>query len=220
MLLTANTGVPQFGILDFVQFPLECYGSYELAYSIASMIEGYFCGGKNFLQGSIQVSKRRQGVGGKPHFLDSREMDNLDDASEHTVTLGASVADDARGAVGRRQGTVNLDCIIRSLFNVLAHAGDVRLWACNGRLGYCWNWCARIDVENGYKLQRAGRRPWVKPMAFSTTRYRILFKALEIGASAVFLFLCAKAFCSHFYNDLKRLVQKRRANKLRPSAIL
>src|ERR1700729_2178107 len=33
---------------------------------------------------------------------------------------------------------------------------------------------------------------------------------LEIGGSAVFLFLCVKAFCSHFYNDLKRLVQKRR----------
>jgi hypothetical protein len=57
-------------------------------------------------------------------------------------------------------------------------------------------------------------------MAFSTTRYRMLFKALEIGASAVFLFLCAKAFCAHFYNDLKRLVRKRRAKKLRPSTIL
>ena len=34
------------------------------------------------------------------------------------------------------------------------------------------------------------------------------------------LFLCAKAFCSHFYNDLKRLVRKRRAKKLRPSTIL
>jgi hypothetical protein len=56
-----------------------------------------------------------------------------------------------------------------------------------------------------------------KPMAFITTRYRMLFKALEIGGSAVFLFLCVKAFCSHFYNDLKRLVQKRRAKKLRPS---
>jgi hypothetical protein len=53
-------------------------------------------------------------------------------------------------------------------------------------------------------------------MAFSTTRYRLLFKALEIGASAVLLFLCAKAFCSHFYNDLNRLVRKRRAKKLRP----
>ena len=39
-------------------------------------------------------------------------------------------------------------------------------------------------------------------MAFSATRYRIFFKALEIGASAVFLILCAKAFCDHFYNDL------------------
>ena len=39
-------------------------------------------------------------------------------------------------------------------------------------------------------------------MAFITTRYRMLFKALEIGGSAIFLFLCVKAFCSHFYNDL------------------
>jgi hypothetical protein len=56
-------------------------------------------------------------------------------------------------------------------------------------------------------------------MAFSTTPYRMLFKALEIGASVVFLFLCAKAFYSHFYNDLKRLVRKRRAGKLGPSTI-
>jgi hypothetical protein len=61
------------------------------------------------------------------------------------------------------------------------------------------------------------RRLRSEGMAFSTTRYRMLFKVLEIGASAVFLFLCAKAFCSHFDNDLKRLVQKRRAKKLRPS---
>ena len=61
------------------------------------------------------------------------------------------------------------------------------------------------------------RRLRSEGMAFSTTRYRMLFKVLEISASAVFLFLCAKAFCSHFYNDLKRLVQKRRSKKLRPS---
>jgi hypothetical protein len=57
-------------------------------------------------------------------------------------------------------------------------------------------------------------------MAFSTTGYRILFKALEIGASAVFLLLCAKAFCSHSYNDLKRLVQKRLTKKPLPSTTL
>jgi hypothetical protein len=50
-------------------------------------------------------------------------------------------------------------------------------------------------------------------------RYRLLFKAVEIGASTVFLFLCAKAFCSHFYNDLRRLAQKRTQKKLRPSTI-
>jgi hypothetical protein len=47
-------------------------------------------------------------------------------------------------------------------------------------------------------------------MAFSTTRYRIPFKALEIAASAMFLFLCAKASASHFYGDLKRHLQKGR----------
>ena len=57
-------------------------------------------------------------------------------------------------------------------------------------------------------------------MAFSTTRYRILFKALEIGASTVFLFLCARAFCSHFYGDLRRLPRGRTRKKLRPSKIL
>jgi hypothetical protein len=57
-------------------------------------------------------------------------------------------------------------------------------------------------------------------MAFSTTPYRMLFKAIEIGASTVFLFLCAKAFCSHFYSDLRRLPRRRTQKKLRPSTIL
>jgi hypothetical protein len=57
-------------------------------------------------------------------------------------------------------------------------------------------------------------------MAFSTTRYRILFKALEIGASTIFLFLCAKTFCSHFYSDLRRLPRRRTQKKLRASTIL
>jgi hypothetical protein len=41
-------------------------------------------------------------------------------------------------------------------------------------------------------------------------RYRIVFKALEIVVSAAFLVLCAKAFYSHFYNDLTRLLRDRR----------
>ena len=57
-------------------------------------------------------------------------------------------------------------------------------------------------------------------MAFSTTPYRMLFKALEIGASTVFLFLCAKAFCSYFYSDLRRLPRRRTQKKLRPLTIL
>ena len=56
-------------------------------------------------------------------------------------------------------------------------------------------------------------------MAFSTRQYRILFKALEIGASAVFLVLCVKAFCLHFYNDLRRLPDKEARKKLGASTI-
>jgi hypothetical protein len=34
------------------------------------------------------------------------------------------------------------------------------------------------------------------------TRY--VFKAIDIGASMVFLALCTKAFCIHFYEDIER----------------
>jgi hypothetical protein len=40
--------------------------------------------------------------------------------------------------------------------------------------------------------------------------YRIIFKALEVVVSTAFLVLCAKAFCSHFYNDLRQLLRDRR----------
>lgn len=69
----------------------------------------------------------------------------------------------------------------------------------------CGHYLLRNAVVSGLKEWRLARRATE------------CFKVLEIGASAVFLFLCAKAFCSHFDNDLKRLVQKRRAKKLRPS---
>jgi hypothetical protein len=51
-------------------------------------------------------------------------------------------------------------------------------------------------------------------------RYRIVFKALEIVVSTAFLILCAKAFLTHFYDNLRRLPQRRTQKKLRPSAIL
>jgi hypothetical protein len=51
-------------------------------------------------------------------------------------------------------------------------------------------------------------------------RYRIAFKALEIVVSTAFLILCAKAFLTHFYNDLRRLSHRRTQKKLRPSTIL
>jgi hypothetical protein len=33
---------------------------------------------------------------------------------------------------------------------------------------------------------------------------RYVFKAVDIGVSTVFLALCTKAFCIHFYRDIKR----------------
>jgi hypothetical protein len=39
---------------------------------------------------------------------------------------------------------------------------------------------------------------------------KIAFKVLEIILSTAFLLLCTKAFYSHFYRDLKRLLQNRR----------
>ena len=33
---------------------------------------------------------------------------------------------------------------------------------------------------------------------------RLVLKAIDVGASFVFMALCAKAFCTHFCNDLRR----------------
>jgi hypothetical protein len=40
--------------------------------------------------------------------------------------------------------------------------------------------------------------------------HRLVFKVLEIILSTAFLVLCTKAFCSHFYRDLRKLFHKRR----------
>jgi hypothetical protein len=40
--------------------------------------------------------------------------------------------------------------------------------------------------------------------------YRIVLKVLEIVLSTVFLLLCVKAFCSHFYNHLRLVLRYRR----------
>ena len=33
---------------------------------------------------------------------------------------------------------------------------------------------------------------------------RLILKAIDVGASFVFMALCAKAFCAQLYNDLRR----------------
>lgn len=43
----------------------------------------------------------------------------------------------------------------------------------------------------------------MKPVAYSTHRFRVVLKAVEVAVSVVFLVLSAKAFVSHFYNDLR-----------------
>jgi hypothetical protein len=40
--------------------------------------------------------------------------------------------------------------------------------------------------------------------------YKLFLKVLEVVLSAAFLFLCAKAFCSHFYKDLKTALRNRK----------
>jgi len=40
------------------------------------------------------------------------------------------------------------------------------------------------------------------------TRYA--FKAIDFSASIVFLALCTKAFCIHFFQDLERQLQARK----------
>ena len=39
---------------------------------------------------------------------------------------------------------------------------------------------------------------------------RLVFNVVGVVVNAAFLVLCTKAFCSHFYNDLKRLLRHRR----------
>jgi hypothetical protein len=33
---------------------------------------------------------------------------------------------------------------------------------------------------------------------------RLILRAIDVGASIVLMALCARAFCAHFYNDLRR----------------
>ena len=40
------------------------------------------------------------------------------------------------------------------------------------------------------------------------TRY--VFKAIDLAASVVFMALCAKAFCVHFFKDLEGRLQRRK----------
>jgi hypothetical protein len=40
------------------------------------------------------------------------------------------------------------------------------------------------------------------------TRY--VFKAIDLGASIVFMALCAKAFCIHFFRDIEGRLQRRK----------
>jgi hypothetical protein len=40
--------------------------------------------------------------------------------------------------------------------------------------------------------------------------HTLVFKILEIVLSMVFLVLCMKALCSHFYRDLRRMFHNRR----------
>jgi hypothetical protein len=39
---------------------------------------------------------------------------------------------------------------------------------------------------------------------------RLLFRAIDFGASVVFMALCAKAFCVHFYKDVERQLGRRK----------
>jgi hypothetical protein len=47
-----------------------------------------------------------------------------------------------------------------------------------------------------------------------STKTGAFFKVLEVGASVVFLVLCIRAFCAHFYSDL---IQRRRRPDQRAS---
>jgi hypothetical protein len=40
------------------------------------------------------------------------------------------------------------------------------------------------------------------------TRY--VFKAIDLGASVIFMALCAKAFCVHFFRDIEGRLQRRK----------
>jgi hypothetical protein len=47
---------------------------------------------------------------------------------------------------------------------------------------------------------------------------RLILKAIDLGASAVFMALCTKAFCAHFYNDIRQQTRRRDPLRLKPPA--
>ena len=46
---------------------------------------------------------------------------------------------------------------------------------------------------------------------------RLLLRAIDFGASAVFMALCVRAFCVHFYKDTQGELRRRRSS---PSPLL
>ena len=48
---------------------------------------------------------------------------------------------------------------------------------------------------------------------------RLILKAIDLGASAVFMALCTKAFFVHFYRDVKRLTVEPKSSSLQKSTL-
>jgi hypothetical protein len=57
----------------------------------------------------------------------------------------------------------------------------------------------------------APNEPEVVHSSFSDMT-RLLLRGIDFGASAVFMALCAKAFCVHFYKDAERELKRRRSS--------
>jgi hypothetical protein len=57
--------------------------------------------------------------------------------------------------------------------------------------------CAKLTAYRYFTEPRRG----IQSLGDMT---RLILRAIDLGASAVFMALCTKAFCVHFYKDIER----------------
>ncbi len=66
-----------------------------------------------------------------------------------------------------------------------------------------------VTARDGISVRETiSDNPALLPNRSCARMTRLILKAIDVSASFVFMALCAKAFCAHFYNDLRRARQE------------